>query len=595
MSSTTTDRIIGVSTNLAIKAPVTVATTANITLSGAQTIDGVAVTTGDRVLVCNQTTASENGIYDVATTAWSRARDFDGSRDVVTGTRVYVAQGATYAGYEFTLTTTGTITIGTTSLTFTALLIMDASASADVTTVAGAISDVSTVAGNITDVSTVAGISTEVSSLLAVAGFKFTFSSTTTMADPGAGTVRLNNATLASVTLIAFDATTADTGNPDISDLIATLDDATHTPSAFIVFRKSGTPATFAIYSVTGAVTDNTGWLQVAVTHIASGGTLSNADTLYASFSLAGDDGAGDLTAANNLSDVADAATAFGNIKQAATTSATGVVEQSTSAENVTGTSDTVFPSVAGTKEMIVEHGKAGVAGGVRNGAMTVTTAGTTGTFTADQVIVYSALDGSPKVLDSFSQAIDLSTTGEGGMDTGSATASNFVALYAIAQADGTQGIVACNVATSDATIYAGANMPTGYTHSALIGIWPTDGSSQFIVGAIKDRWFYSNLGTGVSGGTATSYTSVSLSSLIPAAAVEVMGNTGAVYSSAAGLGYIASESTGAIGLALTGTTVSGSTERTQWIIPILTAQTMYYKTSNAGTTITVSIYGYRI
>jgi len=66
--------------------------------------------------------------------------------------------------------------------------------------------------------------------------------------------------------------------------------------------------------------------------------------------------GAGDLISTNNLSDVANAPTSFGNIKQAATTTTTGVVEKSTSAENVAGTSNTVYPTVAGTKEMIATH-----------------------------------------------------------------------------------------------------------------------------------------------------------------------------------------------------------------------------------------------
>ncbi len=63
--------------------------------------------------------------------------------------------------------------------------------------------------------------------------------------------------------------------------------------------------------------------------------------------------GAGYLAAANNLSDVGNAATAFGAIKQAATTSVTGVVEKSSSGENIAGTDDTVFPSVAGAKEIV--------------------------------------------------------------------------------------------------------------------------------------------------------------------------------------------------------------------------------------------------
>lgn len=119
MASVTTDRRQGVNSSLAIKVPVKAATTANITLSGEQTIDGVSCTSGDRVLVKDQTTGSENGIYDVATSSWSRSPDFDGAYDVTTGTLVKVmAGGTTNGGYFYELTTTGTITIGTTSLAF---------------------------------------------------------------------------------------------------------------------------------------------------------------------------------------------------------------------------------------------------------------------------------------------------------------------------------------------------------------------------------------------------------------------------------------------------------------------------------------------
>tara|TARA_R110002020_G_scaffold451325_1_gene665215 strand:- start:263 stop:724 length:462 start_codon:yes stop_codon:yes gene_type:complete len=113
------------------------------------------------------------------------------------------------------------------------------------------------------------------------------------MADPGTGEVRLNHGTLASVTAIAFDATSADTGNPDVSDLIASIDDGTNsTHEGYIFLRKSGAPATFMAYNVTSAVTDNTGWLQVTVTHAASGGSLTNGDTLYVSFTRSGNVGA---------------------------------------------------------------------------------------------------------------------------------------------------------------------------------------------------------------------------------------------------------------------------------------------------------------
>lgn len=119
MSSTFDDVIHGVTASVAMKAPVRVATTANITLSGEQTIDGVAVVEDDRVLVKDQTTASENGIYVCSTVAWERARDFDGNRDVVKGTMVRVASGSTLADSYWAVSTADPITIGTSSITFT--------------------------------------------------------------------------------------------------------------------------------------------------------------------------------------------------------------------------------------------------------------------------------------------------------------------------------------------------------------------------------------------------------------------------------------------------------------------------------------------
>lgn len=103
---------------LDFKESVRVATTANITLSGTQTIDGIAVTAGQRVLVKDQSTASANGIYTVAAGAWTRATDADSSAEVTTGTIVFVEEGTTNATSQWVLSTTGTITLGTTNLTF---------------------------------------------------------------------------------------------------------------------------------------------------------------------------------------------------------------------------------------------------------------------------------------------------------------------------------------------------------------------------------------------------------------------------------------------------------------------------------------------
>lgn len=104
MPSTITDRLTGLSTSVAVKAPCRVATTANITLSGTQTIDGVAVVAEDRVLVKNQTNAYENGIYYVSALTWDRAEDLDSGDDVVNGTVVYVLSGTANANNWFVAT-----------------------------------------------------------------------------------------------------------------------------------------------------------------------------------------------------------------------------------------------------------------------------------------------------------------------------------------------------------------------------------------------------------------------------------------------------------------------------------------------------------
>jgi len=106
-------------TGLDVKASVRVATTATITLSGTQTIDGVALVAGDRVLVKNQTTATENGLYAVAAGAWVRTADADANSEVSPGMFTFVEEGTVNGDTGWVLTTNGAITLGTTALAFT--------------------------------------------------------------------------------------------------------------------------------------------------------------------------------------------------------------------------------------------------------------------------------------------------------------------------------------------------------------------------------------------------------------------------------------------------------------------------------------------
>lgn len=127
MPSTSTDRINGLTTSVAVKAPCRVATTTNITLNGLQTIDGVALAADDRVLVKSQTDATANGIYTADSSNWKRAKDFDGNRDVVEGTLVLVVRGDTNGATTWQVTTAGSIAFGTTAITFGEALINSAS------------------------------------------------------------------------------------------------------------------------------------------------------------------------------------------------------------------------------------------------------------------------------------------------------------------------------------------------------------------------------------------------------------------------------------------------------------------------------------
>ncbi len=109
---------------LDVKESVHLATTAAGTLASdfanGDTIDGVALATGDRILIKDQADASENGVYTVnASGAPTRATDFDADSEVTAGAFFFVEEGTTNGNNGFTLTTNDAITVGTTDLTFT--------------------------------------------------------------------------------------------------------------------------------------------------------------------------------------------------------------------------------------------------------------------------------------------------------------------------------------------------------------------------------------------------------------------------------------------------------------------------------------------
>lgn len=247
----------------------------------------------------------------------------------------------------------------------------------------------------------------------------------------------------------------------------------------------------------------------------------------------------------------------------------------------------------------------AGVVGNMRNLAMNVTAASATATLTADEIIVETALGGTRYCLPSFSKTINLATTGAGGMDTGTAPVSGFVALYAIWNPTaGTAALLATNATSAVApNVYGAGNMPSGYTASALVAVWPTNGSGQFIVGYQADRSFSMAFVQAVTTATpVASFTAVSAATIIPKNARSITGffsvsGTNAIDTSvnvaatAAGINQQQCVAAGA-----TAGTLRGAAPYSK--LPVVTSQTFYWLANVASGTFVsafVFISGYDI
>ncbi|WLG55490.1 phage tail protein [Pseudomonas extremorientalis] len=113
-----TDSITDAINQQDVKQSVLVATTAPVVLAGAQTIDGVAVPVGSRVLVKDQAQGKDNGLYLTTAEIWTRTADADVGSEVTPGLFVHVERGTANGDTLWHLTTDGPIILGTTALTF---------------------------------------------------------------------------------------------------------------------------------------------------------------------------------------------------------------------------------------------------------------------------------------------------------------------------------------------------------------------------------------------------------------------------------------------------------------------------------------------
>jgi len=163
-------------------------------------------------------------------------------------------------------------------------------------------------------------------------GLKWTFdSSTTTAADPGAGDLRFNNATLSSATELSISYQSDEAGNPDVNSFVKSWDDSTNTAHyGTLVVRKNGDPDTFCVFNITSSITDGTTYGRFTISYVspATPPTFTNGDVLSILFVRTGNKGtdgagAGDVVgpAASIDSEIALYSGTTGKLLKRATTS----------------------------------------------------------------------------------------------------------------------------------------------------------------------------------------------------------------------------------------------------------------------------------
>lgn len=121
------------------------------------------------------------------------------------------------------------------------------------------------------------------------AGLRYVFDDSTADADPGAGKLRLNHASPASATAAYID--NVDNDGAAVTAYLDTWDDAVATVKGQLLIRSAATPATFALYTVTGSVVDGSGYRKLTLAYLAGNGSLAAADDLAVQFYRNGDAG----------------------------------------------------------------------------------------------------------------------------------------------------------------------------------------------------------------------------------------------------------------------------------------------------------------
>ncbi|MBR8089806.1 hypothetical protein KDX09_10400 [Burkholderia cenocepacia] len=208
------------------------------------------------------------------------------------------------------------------------------------------------------------------------------------------------------------------------------------------------------------------------------------------------------------------------------------VVDDGSSALQVGGIAKAATPAAGDSSTSLATTAFANsvgsVVGSVRNGQMSVAAASASATFTADEIVVETALGGAPIRIANFNNTINIAASGgPGGMDTGNAPANGYVAIYAIYNpTSGASALLATNATNAKAPeVYGGANMPAGMKASALVSVWPTNSSGQFIPAFQRDRRLdFRRMTAATTTSPVPEFAAVSVASIIPKNATSCSG-----------------------------------------------------------------------
>jgi len=209
----------------------------------------------------------------------------------------------------------------------------------------------------------------------------------------------------------------------------------------------------------------------------------------------------------------------------------------------------------------------------------------------ADAVVLFDS-SGAAKRFSSISLTLDITASGELGLDTGSEGSSRWYHVHVVGKSDGTKSGILSSSASAP-------TLPSGYTYSGYVGAVYNDGSSNFIPFMQRGRVVSRSALAVLTGGTSTSFAAISLAAAVPETATRVIGYTKASSSSGSNLVAMViapagSASTATYGFDIAASAVADATGITvQAFCLIETAQQIVYRASGTNAVVDLSVTGY--